>query len=215
MRRAPRRPQSQNHICNICHVTQAVLSEWSRCRTRPRRKFRKPAPPPLPRRPQREQPPGRLPVAAQLAGDGDQAGAAAHRAGRPADRRTGHRDSRRRQRAGAAGRLYRQQSGAQHRSQERRRVQPRQQRRLPDVAGRHAGVREHRQLHRRSQVRSRRVHRHADLPRLGVRAQRRSAVAGPHPADHARSSARPPCTATSGAKFDPNSKFTRQPAVGR
>ena len=37
---------------------------------------------------------GRLPVAACVAGDGDQAGAATHRARRPADRRTGHRDSR-------------------------------------------------------------------------------------------------------------------------
>ena len=41
---------------------------------------------------------GRLPLAAQSAGDGDQARAAAHRPRRPADRRAGHRDSCRRHR---------------------------------------------------------------------------------------------------------------------
>ena len=54
---------------------------------------------------------GRLagaPLATQAAGDGDQAGAAAHRPRRADDRRAGHRDSRRRHRARAAGGLHRQ-----------------------------------------------------------------------------------------------------------
>ncbi len=127
---------------------------------------------------------GRLSLATCVASDDNQARAAAHRPRWPADRRAGDRDTRRRHRTRAAGRLYRQRSGSQHRHQEQRRLQPRRQRRLPDVAGRQSGCREHRQLHRRPSLRGRRVPRHADVPRLGVRVRRRSPVAGSHSTDH-------------------------------
>ncbi len=157
---------------------------------------------------------GGLSVAAQPAGDGHPARPLARRAGRPVNRRGGHRATRRRHRAGTAVRLPRRQSGAHHRKQERRRLQQSRRRRLPDVAGRHPRVCQDRELRRRPQVRSRRIHRHADVPGLRVRPQRRSPLARAHSADHP-GAVRVRRAQLPGPQVRPQQQVHRQPAVAR
>ncbi len=89
-----------------------------------------------------------------------------------------------------------------------RHVRPRQERRLPELAGTHAGRGRDRRLQGRAPLRGRRVGGHAHLPRQRVRPRRRAAVAGPDPADQPGAVPGGRAAATSATEFDPNSRFT-------
>ena len=142
---------------------------------------------------------------------GDQAGAAAHRARRPVDRRAGHRHPGRHR----IGTAPRQQPGAQHRRRSDAALNRASRGRMPDVAGRHR--------------RSRRTSSTAATT-TGLKSPNPS-TCGPSPAPSTgpaprprrppassrspRNSAKRPSVITWDPSSIPNSKFIGQPAVAR